>query len=319
MGASRTDSSAANLHLPGSWTIANLARASPGCSARSVHPALDHRHEGCGRNGKPAARGLPGSNRNAACVSPLWLHGRPYPPPVALRLRAARPLGPVHKQGGTFHPSAGFEPSSRCGALAAHEASAGCQDRFLAAVQAEEAGEKNRAIEIYEEILKVDPGVCGSLHQPGDHQLPSALLWPRRGALPPRHRGIDPTYVLAFFDLGNVLDELQRCSDESIAAYRPGRCAFAAVRRRPLSNLALAYERQGRTSQGPAPLCRLYMEAGQRSGPWADHARGQIRKLLSQEKFPPLPASHRAFSYPAKGGRRLRTDLARHTTDRRQN
>ena len=33
----------------------------------------------------------------------------------------------------------------------------GVQDRFLAAVQAEEAGEKHRAIGLYEEILKIDP------------------------------------------------------------------------------------------------------------------------------------------------------------------
>jgi len=33
----------------------------------------------------------------------------------------------------------------------------GIQDRFLAAVQAEELGEKNRAISLYEEILQIDP------------------------------------------------------------------------------------------------------------------------------------------------------------------
>jgi tetratricopeptide (TPR) repeat protein len=94
----------------------------------------------------------------------------------------------------------------------------GVQDRFLAAVQAEEAGEKQRAIKLYEEIMELDPGLRAGLHQPGNHPLPSAPVQPGRGALPPRHGG-RPGYVLAFFDLGNVLDELQRL-DESIAAYR---------------------------------------------------------------------------------------------------
>src|SRR6516225_4714491 len=54
----------------------------------------------------------------------------------------------------------------------------------------------------------------------------------------------DPGYVLAFFDLGNVLDELER-HDESIAAY-----------------------------------VRL-----DKAGPWSEHARTQIRKLLDREKL----------------------------------
>jgi tetratricopeptide (TPR) repeat protein len=91
----------------------------------------------------------------------------------------------------------------------------------------------------------------------------------------------DPDYVLAYFDLGNVLDELNRL-DESIAAYRKAvtlspRYADAHY------NLALAYERSGQ--ERPALRhWQAYIKLDNR-GPWADHARGQIRKLLSREKL----------------------------------
>jgi tetratricopeptide (TPR) repeat protein len=87
--------------------------------------------------------------------------------------------------------------------------------------------------------------------------------------------------VLAYFDLGNVLDELDR-PDESIDAYRQ---AIALVPRYADAhyNLALAYERKGELR-----LALRHWEAYvklDRSGPWAEHARVQIHKLLSREKL----------------------------------
>jgi tetratricopeptide (TPR) repeat protein len=52
--------------------------------------------------------------------------------------------------------------------------------------------------------------------------------------------------VLAFFDLGNVLDELQRL-DESIAAYRRA-VALAPRYADAHYNLALAYERKAQAA-----------------------------------------------------------------------
>jgi tetratricopeptide (TPR) repeat protein len=113
-------------------------------------------------------------------------------------------------------PAAGSEPSPlrRPGAAGPR----GVQDRFLAAVQAEEAGEKQRAIQLYEEILEIDPGYAAAYINLGTITFICAnMAGPRSStAAPPR---ADPSYVLAFFDLGNVLDELER-PDESIAAYR---------------------------------------------------------------------------------------------------
>jgi tetratricopeptide (TPR) repeat protein len=158
--------------------------------------------------------------------------------------------------------------------------SRGVHERFLAAVQAEEAGEKQRAMALYEEILQANPSYAAAHINLGTmyfhlRQFDRAEELYRRAAI------ADPGYVLAFFDLGNVLDELQRI-EESIAAYRQ---AIALSPRYPDAhyNLALAYERQGEF-RAALRHWQAYIKLDHR-GPWADHARGQIRKLLSREKL----------------------------------
>lgn len=156
----------------------------------------------------------------------------------------------------------------------------GIQERFLSAVQAEEAGEKQRAIAIYEEILVLDPEYAPAYINLGTLFF-HLRQYGRAEELYRRATVADPTYVLAFFDLGNVLDELERI-DESIAAYTHAitlspRYADAHY------NLALAYERKA--LRRPALRhWQAYIKLDAR-GPWADHARGQIRKLLSREKL----------------------------------
>ena len=56
--------------------------------------------------------------------------------------------------------------------------------------------------------------------------------------------------------------------------------------------MALAYERKGERRRALAHW-QVYVRLD-KSGPWADHARGQIRKLLSREK---LTIAHRATSF----------------------
>jgi tetratricopeptide (TPR) repeat protein len=171
----------------------------------------------------------------------------------------------------------------------------GIQERFHAAVQAEEAGEKQRAIALYEEILAIDPeyaAACINLGTVFFHMR----QFGRAEELYRRATEADPGYVLAYFDLGNVLDELERL-DESIAAY------LRAVTLAPHYadahyNLALAYERTGQAR----PALRhwqAYVKLDNR-GPWAEHARGQIRKLLSCEKLA-IAARADQFIPPRKG------------------
>ncbi len=171
----------------------------------------------------------------------------------------------------------------------------GVQELFLSAVRAEELGEKLRAIRVYEEIMKLDPAFAPAWINLGTIHF-HLRQFGRAEELYRKATQIDPNYVLAFFDLGNVLDELQR-PDESIMAYRKAvelspRYADAHY------NLALAHERKGEAR----PALRhwqLYARLD-KDGPWADHARGQIRKLLDREK---LSIAWRAetFIAPRKG------------------
>lgn len=173
------------------------------------------------------------------------------------------------------------------------QASRGIQDLFVAAVQAEESGEKQKAISLYEEILKIDPD-----YAPGYINLGTIHFhlkqFTRAEELYRTATAKDPGYVLAFFDLGNVLDELER-PDESIAAYQ--RAVELAPRYADAHyNLALAFERKGER-RAALRHWQAYSRLDKR-GPWAEHARGQIRKLLETEK---LSIAARSASYIAPG------------------
>jgi tetratricopeptide (TPR) repeat protein len=169
------------------------------------------------------------------------------------------------------------------------------QDRFLAAVQAEEAGEKQRAITLYEEILEMDPKYAAAYINLGTVYF-HLRQYERAENLYRRATEADPSYVLAFFDLGNVLDELKRL-DESIAAYRQA-VSLAPRYADAHYNLALAHERKGQHRQALRHW-ETYVRLDNK-GPWADHAHGQIHKLLRREK---LSIAWRATEYvpPRKG------------------
>ena len=152
------------------------------------------------------------------------------------------------------------------------------QERFSAAVQAEESGDKARAIVLYEEILALDPHYAAAYINLGTMQF-HMHQFERAEQLYRRATEVDPVYVLAYFDLGNVLDELERL-DESIEAYLRA-VALAPRYADAHYNLALAYERRGK-QRAALKHWQAYLKIDQ-AGPWAEHARGQIRKLLSGE------------------------------------
>jgi tetratricopeptide (TPR) repeat protein len=156
----------------------------------------------------------------------------------------------------------------------------GVQERFLAAVQVEESAEKQQAIALYTEILETDPSYAPAYINLGTIYF-HLRQFARAEELYRRATEEDPGYVLAFFDLGNVLDELERL-EESIAAYRQA-IALAPRYADAHYNLALAFERRGERR----PALRHWQEYIRidRSGPWAEHARGQIHKLLSRDKL----------------------------------
>lgn len=178
---------------------------------------------------------------------------------------------------------------------AAPATSLSIQDRFLSAVQAEEAGDKRHAIALYHEILDLDPD-----YAPASINLGTLYFHMRQYARAEefyrRATASDPGYVLAYFDLGNVLDELGRLG-EAIAAYSKAvelspRYADAHY------NLALAYERKGE-HRAALRHWQAYVRIDN-NGPWAEHARTQIRKLLSRENLA-VVARASGFVPPRKG------------------
>jgi tetratricopeptide (TPR) repeat protein len=164
--------------------------------------------------------------------------------------------------------------------------------RFQAAVQAEEAGEKRQAMAIYEEIIVSNPEYAPAYINLGTIYF-HLRQYGRAEDLYRRATVADPDYVLAFFDLGNVLDELDR-PDESIEAYRQA-VVLSPKYADAHYNLALAYERKGER-RSALRHWQSYVRLD-RNGPWADHARGQIRKLLRSEK---LAIAWRANRYVAR-------------------
>ncbi len=160
--------------------------------------------------------------------------------------------------------------------LAARERTAEVARLFTAAVYAEEAGRTEEAERGYESVLVLAPG-----HAPSAINL-GTICYNRRNFERAEQfyrmaAESDASYALAFFDLGNVLDELKRLP-EAIAAYRR---AIALQPRYADAhyNLALALERNGqRRSALRHWSAYLRLDA---SGPWARHAQMQLRKTLA--------------------------------------
>jgi tetratricopeptide (TPR) repeat protein len=90
---------------------------------------------------------------------------------------------------------------------------------------------------------------------------------------------VDPRYALAYFDLGNVLDETGRLPD-AVRAYKTA-IGLAPTYADAHYNLALAYEKM-RQPRKALPHWRAYVKLD-RSGPWAIHAKNQIRRILDDD------------------------------------
>jgi len=170
------------------------------------------------------------------------------------------------------------EVSSAAGHQAAREARV--QALFFEAVRMEERGKTQEAALHYDNILALD-----GCHAPACINLGTIQYNQRRfieaERLYRRATEADPKYALAFFDLGNVLDELQRLP-EAVEAYS------TAIRLVPHYgdahyNVALAYERIG-DRRAALRHWTTYIKLDP-VGPWSNHARIQVRKILEREKL----------------------------------
>jgi tetratricopeptide (TPR) repeat protein len=152
---------------------------------------------------------------------------------------------------------------------------------FTRAVALEENPDQHRnAIDAYRQVLELDPAHAAACINLGtiyyNHQdFVRAEQYYRRAI------EVDAQYALAYFDLGNVLDETGRL-EEAVGAYTTA-LRIAPTYADAHYNVALAYERL----KQPRKALRhwqAYLRVDS-VGPWANHARGQIRKVLANEKL----------------------------------
>jgi tetratricopeptide (TPR) repeat protein len=90
---------------------------------------------------------------------------------------------------------------------------------------------------------------------------------------------VDSRYALAYFDLGNVLDETGRVN-EAIQTYATA-LQLAPTYADAHYNLALAYEKM-KEPRKALKHWRAYTRLDT-TGPWAVHARNQIKRILQSD------------------------------------
>jgi tetratricopeptide (TPR) repeat protein len=151
---------------------------------------------------------------------------------------------------------------------------------FAQAVDFEQGGKVEDAIALYEDILAIDSKHAESYinlgtiaYKRGDMRLAERMYRQATEA--------DDSSALAFYDLGNALDELRRF-EEAVGAYKE------ALRLSPKYadahyNLAYIYER---TSEQRRALIhwRAYLKLNGR-GLWAENARVRVAQILKNEKL----------------------------------
>lgn len=141
-----------------------------------------------------------------------------------------------------------------------------------------------QAIAIYERVLTLEPKHAAA------HINLGTLYYNRQDykAAEEHYRRaleIDPRYALAHFDLGNVLDETGRVND-AIQTYLTA-LQLAPTYADAHYNLALAYEKIKEPRKALKHWQSYVRLDG--TGPWSNHARTQIRRIL---KTDPLKLVH---------------------------
>jgi tetratricopeptide (TPR) repeat protein len=176
-----------------------------------------------------------------------------------------------------FETPAAVVPASARPIAAAETAS----DYFLRGVALEEDPTTQlEAIEAYHRVLEMEPRHAAA------HINLGTLFYNRQDYVRAEQHyrqavECDARYALAYFDLGNVLDETGRVR-EAIQAYKTA-LTLAPTYADAHYNLALAYEKLREPRRALAHW-RAYARLDS-AGPWAVHAKNQIRRTLEGEQL----------------------------------
>jgi len=148
----------------------------------------------------------------------------------------------------------------------------------------EDPSTQTEAIAAYQRVLELD-----TEHAAAHINLGTLYYNRQEYTLAERHYrraiAIDQRYALAYFDLGNVLDETGRVA-EAIQAYNTA-LQLAPTYGDAHYNLALAYEKT-REPRKALKHWRAYVKLDT-SGPWAVHARNQIKRILQSDGLKLVP------------------------------
>ncbi len=158
-------------------------------------------------------------------------------------------------------------------------------DFFTRGVMLEEdTATQLEAIECYKKCVELDPGHAAAYINLGTlyynrQDYSNAERYYRKAI------EVDPRYALAYFDLGNVLDETGRLP-EAIRSYQSA-ISLAPTYADAHYNLALAFEK-GRQPRKALGHWQAYARLDT-TGPWAIHAKNQIKKILAADHLKIVP------------------------------
>ena len=152
----------------------------------------------------------------------------------------------------------------------------------------EDANTQTEAIAAYLKVIELEPAHAAA------HINLGTLYYNRQDfALAEKHyrraMEADPRYALAYFDLGNVLDETGRVQ-EAIQTYKTA-LQLAPTYADAHYNLALAYEKVHEPRKA-LKHWQAYVKLDT-SGPWAVHARSQIKRILQADGLKLVHSRHR--------------------------
>ena len=144
-----------------------------------------------------------------------------------------------------------------------------------------------QAIAVYERVIELDPEHAAA------HINLGTLYYNRQDytAAEEHYRRaikIDPRYALAYFDLGNVLDETGRVA-EAVRTYLTA-LQLAPTYADAHYNLALAYEKM-KEPRKSLKHWQAYVRLDS-AGPWSDHARTQIKRILKSDPLKLVHGAH---------------------------
>jgi tetratricopeptide (TPR) repeat protein len=142
----------------------------------------------------------------------------------------------------------------------------------------EDPNTQTDAIAAYHKVLEIEPAHAAA------HINLGTLYYNRQDfGLAEKHYRLaiesDPRYALGYFDLGNVLDETGRVQ-EAILTYKTA-LQLAPTYADAHYNLALAFEKI-REPRKALKHWQAYIKLDA-SGPWAVHARSQIKRILAAD------------------------------------